>query len=174
MTHVGQELALGRGRHLRLLESGERLLTHNYVLVESLALLQARLGLAAAVKLAAVRSCQTGFSPTHYLRAISTADIDFKPDKERKNQPAENTTSDVNPELFEALQDWRAAKADETAVAPYQILHQSILIQITILLPADLTVLRTIKGIGKRSAKKYGKELLDLVAAYRRKHRKPN
>jgi len=127
-----------------------------------------------AVKLAAVRSCQTGFSPTHYLRAISTADIDFKPDKERKNQPAENTTSDVNPELFEALQDWRAAKADETAVAPYQILHQSILIQITILLPADLTVLRTIKGIGKRSAKKYGKELLDLVAAYRRKHRKPN
>ena len=36
----------------RLLQSGERLLTHNYVLVESLALLQHRLGTAAAVKLA--------------------------------------------------------------------------------------------------------------------------
>ncbi len=36
----------------RLLQSGERLLTHNYVLVESLALLQHRLGAAAAVKLA--------------------------------------------------------------------------------------------------------------------------
>lgn len=35
-----------------LLKSGEDLLTHNYVLVESLALLQARLGLAAAIKLA--------------------------------------------------------------------------------------------------------------------------
>lgn len=35
-----------------LLESGEELLTHNYVLVESTALLQARLGLGAAIKLA--------------------------------------------------------------------------------------------------------------------------
>ena len=37
---------------LSLLESSEDLLTHNYVLVEALALLQARLGLAAATKLA--------------------------------------------------------------------------------------------------------------------------
>jgi predicted nucleic acid-binding protein len=35
-----------------ILDSGEDLLTHNYVLVESIALLQARLGLAAAIKLA--------------------------------------------------------------------------------------------------------------------------
>jgi uncharacterized protein len=35
-----------------ILASGEELLTHNYVLVESSALLQARLGLAAAIKLA--------------------------------------------------------------------------------------------------------------------------
>lgn len=40
-------------RHLRaILESGEELLTHNYVLVESIALLQARLGIIAATKLA--------------------------------------------------------------------------------------------------------------------------
>ena len=35
-----------------ILDNRDELLTHNYVLVESLALLQARLGLAAAVKLA--------------------------------------------------------------------------------------------------------------------------
>jgi predicted nucleic acid-binding protein len=35
-----------------ILARGEELLTHNYVLVESLALLQARLGVTAAVKLA--------------------------------------------------------------------------------------------------------------------------
>ncbi len=34
-----------------ILERGEELLTHNYVLVEAIALLQARLGLAAATKL---------------------------------------------------------------------------------------------------------------------------
>lgn len=35
-----------------ILESGHELLTHNYVLVESIALLQARLGIVAATKLA--------------------------------------------------------------------------------------------------------------------------
>lgn len=35
-----------------ILESGHELLTHNYVLVESIALLQARLGVGAATKLA--------------------------------------------------------------------------------------------------------------------------
>jgi uncharacterized protein len=35
-----------------ILERGEEMLTHNYVLVESLALLQTRLGVGAAVKLA--------------------------------------------------------------------------------------------------------------------------
>jgi uncharacterized protein len=39
------------GRLQAILESGEELFTHNYVLVESVALLQARLGLAAAIKL---------------------------------------------------------------------------------------------------------------------------
>jgi predicted nucleic acid-binding protein len=35
-----------------ILDAGEELLTHNYVLVEAVTLLQARLGLAAAIKLA--------------------------------------------------------------------------------------------------------------------------
>jgi uncharacterized protein len=40
--------------HLQtILDTGEELLTHNYVLVESTALLQARLGLRSALKLAA-------------------------------------------------------------------------------------------------------------------------
>ena len=35
-----------------ILESGEDLFTHNYVVVEAIALLQGRLGIAAAIKLA--------------------------------------------------------------------------------------------------------------------------
>lgn len=37
---------------LRVLEAGETLLTHNYVLVESMALLQRRLGMPAAIRFA--------------------------------------------------------------------------------------------------------------------------
>jgi predicted nucleic acid-binding protein len=43
---------LAKERFRVLLEAGEEMLTHNYVLIESMALIQHRLGLAAALKLA--------------------------------------------------------------------------------------------------------------------------
>jgi hypothetical protein len=124
-----------------------------------------------AVKLAAVRSCKPGFSPDRYLRALSSAEIDLKPDKERKTKAAEYTASEVgHPELFQMLKDWRTAKASEAGVPHYQILHQRVLIQIAAGLPGNPAALKNIKGIGKRLAEKYGKELLALVASYRQKH----
>lgn len=43
---------IARERFRTLLAAGERLVTHNYVLLESMALLQSRLGLSTALKLA--------------------------------------------------------------------------------------------------------------------------
>lgn len=43
---------VGKDRFQALIEAGEGILTHNYVLVESMALIQHRLGVAAALKLA--------------------------------------------------------------------------------------------------------------------------
>ncbi|MCE5242941.1 MAG: helix-turn-helix domain-containing protein [Desulfobacteraceae bacterium] len=124
------------------------------------------------VKLAAVRSCKIGFSPARYLRALSSAEIHLKPDKERKSKTAEYTLSEVgHPELFQSLKDWRAAKAGEAGVPHYQILHQSVLIQIASVLPDSPSAMMSIKGIGKRLLEKYGKELLALVASYRQEHR---
>lgn len=123
------------------------------------------------VKLAAVKSCRTGFSPAHYLRAISAAEIDFKPVKKEKHQAAVYTESDVkHPELFQSLKEWRSDKAAEEEVAHYRILHQRVLIQIAVTLPDNLADLKKIKGIGKRTAEKYGAELVALVSAYRQKH----
>ncbi len=125
-----------------------------------------------AVKLAAVRSCKPGFSPARYLRALSSAEIDSKPHKERKSRTEEHSVSEVgHPELFQALKDWRAGKAGEAGVPHYQILHQRVLIQIAATLPDSPSALMSIKGIGKRLFEKYGKELLDLVSSYRQKHR---
>jgi predicted nucleic acid-binding protein len=45
-----------RERFQILLDAGERVLTHNYVLVEAMALIQSRLGMAAALKFA--RDCR--------------------------------------------------------------------------------------------------------------------
>lgn len=125
-----------------------------------------------AVKLAAVTSCKPGFSPARYLRALSSAGMELKPKKERKSRTAEYTASDIgHPELFQALKDWRAAKAGEAGVPSYQILHQSVLIQIAAILPDGPADLMSIRGIGKRLFDKYGKELLALVSSYRQEHR---
>ena len=123
------------------------------------------------VKLAGIKSCENGFSPSHYLRAVSKAEIDFSPEKERKPQTPDYGESDIeHPELFRQLKDWRSRKAKEQGVAHFQILHQRILIQIVVNLPDNRKDLKMIKGVGKKTLEKYGEELLALVTAYRKKH----
>jgi len=123
------------------------------------------------VKLAGIKSCENGFSPSQYLRALSNAEIDFSPGKERKPQAPEYRESDIeHAELFRQLKQWRTRKAKELSVALFQILHQRVLIQIVVHLPATERDLIKIKGIGKKTLEKYGKEILALVTAYREKH----
>ena len=124
-----------------------------------------------ATKLAAVRSCRSGFSPTAYLRAVSAAEIELKPAKANHTAAVTYGESDIShPDLFRILKDWRARKAGEEGVPHYQIMHQKTLIGIAVNLPDSLAALKRIKGIGKRLAEKFGRELVDLVAGYRREH----
>jgi hypothetical protein len=124
-----------------------------------------------AIKLAAVKCCQTGFSASRYLRVISAAEIDFKPVKEKKPKTIQYTEADVgHPEFFHKLKEWRSEKAAAQKVAHFQILHQSTLIQIAITLPDNLKDLMKIKGVGKRTAEKYGEELVSLASEYRKSH----
>ncbi len=125
-----------------------------------------------AIKLAGIKCCETEFSTTSYLRAITAAELDFKPDKKKKHQAPVYSESDVgHPELFQNLKEWRTAKAKETGVAHFQILHQSVVIQIAVFLPDSISELKKIKGVGKVTAKKYGEELVSLVTDYRQKHK---
>jgi len=124
-----------------------------------------------AVKIAGVQCCEKGFSPSSFLRAVSVAEIDFTPEKEKKRRPPAYTESDVaHPELFQTLKDWRSRKAKEEDVAHFQVLHQRILIQIVVCLPDNISDLKKINGVGKKTIEKYGKELVALVLAYRKKH----
>ncbi len=124
------------------------------------------------VKLAGIKSCANGFSPSEYLRALSAAEMDFQPDKVKKAQaaPAYSEADVGHPELFLSLKEWRSKKAGELKVPHYQIMHQRVLIQLAIFLPENCTDLEKIKGVGKKTIEKYGRELVDLVASYRKKH----
>jgi hypothetical protein len=122
------------------------------------------------VKLAGIKSCEKRFSPPQYLRTISKAEVDFIPGKIKKSQTPVYSESDIeHPELFRRLKDWRSRKAGEQGLAHYQILHQRVLIQIVVNLPGNRTDLKRIKGVGKKTFKKYGQDILALVAGYRQK-----
>ncbi len=123
------------------------------------------------VKIAGVQCCEKGFTPSSFLRAVSAAEIDFIPEKAKKRLPPAYTESDVaHPELFQTLKDWRSRKAGEEEVAHFQVLHQRILIQIVVCLPDNTVDLKKIHGVGKKTIAKYGKELVEMVSVYRKKH----
>ncbi len=123
------------------------------------------------VKLAGVKCCENGFSPSGYLRAVSAAEIDFLPQKEKKVRPPAYTEADIeHPELFQSLKDWRSRRAKAEDVAHFQIMHQRVLIQIVVCLPDNTTDLGKIKGVGKKTIEKYGEELVAIVTDYRSRH----
>ena len=121
------------------------------------------------IKLAAVLVCGEGFSPSRYLRALSTAAMEVEQSKTKASSTY--TEADVgHPDLFRELRQWRNDKAKDEGIAPFQVLHQKTLIQIAVHLPDTVAVLKTVKGIGKRLAEKYGAEIVTLVTGYRQRH----
>jgi hypothetical protein len=126
-----------------------------------------------AVKLAGVRAFRDGFAPERYLRALSAAAMETQQAEQAgsRRQALTYTEADVaHPELFETLRQWRRQKAAEEAVAQYQVLHQKTLVQIAVHLPVSMKALKRIKGIGPRLGQRYGRELVEMVADYRRRH----
>jgi len=125
-----------------------------------------------AVRIAGVRSCHDGFATDRYLRAISAAQVAATGTASRKPKaaPQFQETDIEHPELFQALKKWRSNKTAEEGVPAFRILHQKVLVQLAVTLPANLAALTGIKGIGQKSVEKYGTELLELVTAYREAH----
>ncbi|CCK81781.1 helix-turn-helix domain-containing protein [Desulfobacula toluolica] len=123
------------------------------------------------IKRAGIQSCENTFSPSHYLRSISKAELDFTPEKIKKAQAPAYSASDIeHPELFQQLKDWRTRTARAHGIAHFQVLHQRILIQIAVSLPDTEAELKKISGVGKKTLEKYGKEILAQVVEYRKNH----
>jgi hypothetical protein len=123
-----------------------------------------------AVKWAAVKACQHGFSSAGYLRAVSAAALTSQKKKTSPKTPTYTEADITHPDLFQILKDWRSQKAAEEAIAHYRVLHQKTLVQIAVNLPDTLADLMRIKGIGERLAERYGEELVALVGDYRKQH----
>jgi hypothetical protein len=118
-----------------------------------------------AAKLAAIAICGGEFSAAAYLRAISAATLESG--GRRDKQPLYAETDVGHPELFKKLQEWRGKIATKANLPAYQIMHHKTLVQIAVHLPENLGELKKIKGIGSRTAEKYGDALVALVGDFR-------
>ena len=124
------------------------------------------------IKLAGVKSCEKGFFLSNYLNSVSKAKIDFSAKKIKKTKSPSYSESDVeHPQLFQGLKDWRTEKAKQDDVPAFYIMHQKVLIQIAINLPQNTKELEMIAGVGPKTIKKYGEDILDMVIVYRKQHK---
>ena len=68
--------------------------------------------------------------------------------------------------VYEALRSWRNQKASEDNLPPFAVAHNSWLKQIIKLRPSRPSDLIKIKGFGDQRAKKYGKEILQILKGF--------
>jgi ATP-dependent DNA helicase RecQ len=87
----------------------------------------------------------------------------------RKLARATQTTAAAPPppdeSIREALREWRRAKAKESSVPAYVILHDTTLDALCRYRPKTLAKLLEIPGIGERKAERFGAEILERIAA---------
>ncbi len=67
--------------------------------------------------------------------------------------------------IFERLRAWRAGVAKEQGVPAYVIFHDATLRAIATELPATLTALSSVNGVGDTKLARYGQQILDTLQA---------
>ena len=74
--------------------------------------------------------------------------------------------TDMYPELYRTLSEWRAAKAREVSLPAYIIMQQKALMGIVNLLPDTPEALEAIPYFGAKGVQKYGLEILGIIREY--------
>jgi hypothetical protein len=69
-------------------------------------------------------------------------------------------------QIYQALTKWRLRKAEESNLPPYYILSNATLHNIARTKPTSLLALLDIKGLGKKTIKKFGEEIIELINEY--------
>ncbi len=112
--------------------------------------------------------CKNGFSIKTYLETKSKAAIEI-PETSHKGQPTASSSSfTMHPDFYTKLKKWRIEKSHILSLEIARILPQKTLLEITQTLPASRAELKAVKGMGGTRLQQFGKEILELVIAYRK------
>ena len=116
------------------------------------------------------------FSVKAYLHAkalITLNEATPTKTKEKKKKEKETalladkiSTDILYPQLYEELREWRRQKSNELSLPAYTVLQQKALICMANSLPDTMKALIDIPYFGKRTAEKYGEEILAIIKRF--------
>ena len=111
-----------------------------------------------------LEACKDGFSVKEYQKTKSLKAIETEKSSKKKVE-IKDDTMDKSP-LYAALSAWRLEKAKEEEVPAYTIAHNKTLKAIAQAKPVTLTALKEVEGMGVKSVKRFGAEILDIVLRF--------
>lgn len=119
------------------------------------------------VKMACWQLCQNGLNVQEYLPTRAKALLSVPKQQQENNQNREGVVS-KHPELYRKLSVWRREIAEERDLIAYQVLTTKAIVAIANELPITSKGLLDIKGVGKKTVKQYGSDILGIIADYAR------
>ena len=112
--------------------------------------------------------CKNGFAIKSYIETKSKAAIEQPETGHKISSSGSSSSFTMYPEFYSQLKKWRYEKADLLNVEIRRILPQKTLHEIVQTLPANKNELKSVKGMGGTRMQQFGKEILELVFAFRR------
>ena len=112
--------------------------------------------------------CKNGFDIKTYLETKSKAAIETPETGQKSHSSGSSSSFTMYPEFYTRLKKWRDEKAHVLNVEIRRVLPQKTLHEIVQTLPASRTELKAVKGMGGTRMQQFGKEILELVFAFRR------
>ncbi|MDR1861046.1 MAG: helix-turn-helix domain-containing protein [Bacteroidales bacterium] len=117
---------------------------------------------------ACLKSGLNGFSIQNLLQARALAALD---DNTGNTKSDTESNLSLHPDFLQQLRKWRDKTAIRNKIVKLtDILSQQAMLTIADNLPFTRIELKDVKGVGATRLQKFGKEILELVIAYRREH----
>ncbi len=122
------------------------------------------------IKQICLHHCKNGFSTKEYLETRSKAAIEIEETSHTRKKSDTPAAFSANPDFYSQLKRWRAEKAELMQVEIARILTQKTLLEIVQTLPVTGKELKEVKGMGGVRMKQFGREILEMILAYRGSH----
>jgi DNA-directed RNA polymerase subunit F len=117
------------------------------------------------IKVHTLEYCINGFNTVGYNKAKAEAILN-KHTRIPKNTISVVPVNTNHPDLYKALHKWRSEKAAKSGKVLSNILTQKSLLKIVEKLPQTVKELQSIKGIGNKTVKSFGDEIIKIIDLY--------